>query len=100
MDIIFALLQVNSQVSAILFNLLVLRGISDSHGNVWRCHPNQLYVVEITIPNFSNIHTNDPQFLTVSLLNMLPSIKCLKPTNALSALKDSHNSEFLIIGQM
>ena len=43
-------LQVFNDVASILFCLLILRGISDSQGNVWRCHPSQLYAVEITLP--------------------------------------------------
>jgi len=39
-----------NDVASILFCLLILRGISDSQGRVWRCHPSQLYAVEITFP--------------------------------------------------
>lgn len=42
--------QVFSDVANILFCLLILRGISDSQGKVWRCHPSQFYAVEITFP--------------------------------------------------
>ena len=44
------LLQILWKVDTILFCLLVLRGLSDSQGRVWRFHPTQLYVVEITLP--------------------------------------------------
>ena len=37
------------QVDTILFSLLILRGLCDSQGNVWRCHSNQLYLIEITL---------------------------------------------------
>ncbi len=82
-------MQVISQVNTILFNLLVLRGISDSRGKVWRCHPNQLYVVEITMPNYTNdsFDKNDPEYLTLSMLEMFPLVSCLKPQEALSKLK-------------
>ena len=42
--------QVLHEVDTILFCLLVLRGLSDSQGRVWRCHPSQLYTVEVTLP--------------------------------------------------
>ncbi len=38
------------EVDCILFSLLILRGISDSQGLVWKCHPRQLYMVEVTLP--------------------------------------------------
>ena len=44
------LLQILWKVDTILFCLLVLQGLSDSQGRVWRCHPTQLYTVEVTIP--------------------------------------------------
>ena len=42
--------QVLWQVDSILFCLLVLQGVCDSQGNVWRCHPAHLYMIESTIP--------------------------------------------------
>ena len=38
------------QVDSILFCLLVLQGLCDSQGNVWRCHPAHLYMIESTVP--------------------------------------------------
>ena len=43
--------QILAEVDTILFCLMILRGLSDSRGNVWRCHPCQLYVAEVTIPD-------------------------------------------------
>ena len=43
-------LQILSEMDTILFSLLILRGLADSQGRVWRCHPNQLYAVEVTLP--------------------------------------------------
>ena len=42
--------QVLHDVDTILFCLLMLRSLSDSQGRVWRCHPSQLYTVEVTLP--------------------------------------------------
>ena len=37
-------------MDTILFSLLILCGLTDSQGRVWRCHPGQLYAVELTLP--------------------------------------------------
>ena len=42
--------QVLRSIDDIIFSLLILGGLTDSKGNVWRCHPSQLYVVELTLP--------------------------------------------------
>ncbi len=33
----------------ILFSLLILHGLTDSQGCVWRCHTSQLYTIEVTL---------------------------------------------------
>ena len=43
-------LQTLWKVDTILFCLLILRGLSDSQGRVWRRHPTQLYAIEVTLP--------------------------------------------------
>ena len=43
-------LQVLAKVDTILFSLLILHGLSDSQGHIWRCHPTHLYAVEVTLP--------------------------------------------------
>ena len=35
-------------MDALLFSMLILKGLNDSSGNVWRCFPQQLYLVEAT----------------------------------------------------
>ena len=45
-----SLFQILWKVDTILFCLLVLRGLSDSQGRVWRCYPTQLYTIEVTLP--------------------------------------------------
>ena len=42
--------QILLEMDCILFSLLILKGICDSKGHVWRCHPSHLYVVEVTLP--------------------------------------------------
>ena len=35
-------------MDALLFSMLVLKGLVDGSGKVWRCFPQQLYLVEAT----------------------------------------------------
>lgn len=46
----FLHLQIFSEVGNILFSLVILKGITDSQGKIWRAHPSQLLAVEVTIP--------------------------------------------------
>ena len=41
--------QILSQVDTILFSLLILHGLTDSQGCVWRRHTSQLYAIEVTL---------------------------------------------------
>ena len=79
-------IQILWEVDTILFSLLVLRGLSDSQGRVWRCHPNQLYAIEVTLPNMDTIPERDKKFLpqnrTLALLELMPSVSCLSPRKA------------------
>jgi hypothetical protein len=43
-------IQILYEVDTILFSLLILRGLVDSQGRVWRCHFSQLCAVEVTKP--------------------------------------------------
>lgn len=43
-------MQILVEMDCILFSLLILKGLSDSKGHVWRCHPSHLYLVEVTVP--------------------------------------------------
>ncbi len=84
-------IQILWKVDTILFSLLILRGLIDSQGRVWRCHPNQLYAVEVTLPNRENIpqwdRTTFPESCVVSLLDLLPSVSCLSPKEAHTYMK-------------
>ena len=60
-----------------LFSLLILRGLSDNQGRVWRCHPNQLYAFEVTLPNMDTIpepERDKKALQTLALLNLMPSV--------------------------
>ena len=41
--------QILSEVDTILFSLLILHGLTDSQGCVWRRHMSQLYTIEVTL---------------------------------------------------
>lgn len=74
-------------MDTILFSLLVLRGLSDSRGRVWRCHPNQLYAIEVTLPNREKIPERDqPESQTLSLLKLLPEVSCISPRKVMEHL--------------
>ena len=95
-------MQVLWQVDSILFCLLVLQGVCDSQGNVWRCHPAHLYMIESTIPKVGaqiDRHTTRHVTLcttnisypctqggelraashTIALYKLLPSVECVSP---------------------
>ena len=78
-------------MDTILFSLLILGGLIDSQGKVWRCHPNQFYAIEVTIPNEKNLQDVNgiPESLTLSLLHLLPTVTCLSPMKSLDFLQAS-----------
>lgn len=47
------ILQALPSVANVLFSTLVLGGLTDSHGKVWRHQPSQLLVVECTLTNLA-----------------------------------------------
>ena len=82
--------QVLWQVDTVLFSLLILRGLTDSQGRVWRCHHNQLYAVEVSFPNRDHIAERDKKFVpesqTMSLIKVMPSVSCPSPRKVLDHL--------------
>ena len=50
--------QILHKVDTILFSVLILRGLIDSHGHVWRCHPAEMYIVEATV-QAEKVNVND-----------------------------------------
>ena len=80
-----------------LFSLLILGEVSDSEGYVWRKHPNDLYVIEMTSPAFSEIESVKPAggdqdivkeptarktATRIPLTNLLPTVSCGSPAEA------------------
>ncbi|CAI8017205.1 E3 ubiquitin-protein ligase rnf213-alpha [Geodia barretti] len=73
------------QMDTVLFSLLINRGLCDSQGRVWRNHPSQLYAIEVTV---SEAHENTPvpEHLVRKVLEILPTVTCVKPKDALSLM--------------
>ena len=42
--------QVVNDIGSILFSMIILRGLQDSEGNIWRCKLKNLYLIEVTVP--------------------------------------------------
>lgn len=94
--------QVLSEVDTILFSLLILRGLCDSQGRVWRCHPNQLYAIEVTKPKRNKTSHNGsffPENQTLALLDLLPSVSCLSPHATLNT-KQGDYSQHVVCGKI
>eukprot|EP00731_Ephydatia_muelleri_P002838 Em0001g2838a len=64
------------KANAILFSLLVLKGLTDILGNMWRCNEKDIFVVEVTVPEQED---NAVATSALSFLNLLPRIKCVSP---------------------
>ncbi len=81
-------------MDTILFSLLILRGLCDSQGRVWRCDPHQYYAIEVTLP-LSEITRKPNSLPTFSirgcgLIELLPYVLCLSPREILKYLSEKH----------
>ncbi|XP_072046321.1 E3 ubiquitin-protein ligase rnf213-alpha-like [Amphiura filiformis] len=77
---------VHKGLDHLLFNLLILKGLSDSHGQVWSCKPQDLYVVEITDFALRNRNKNASRNLgSLPFYSILPCVTCRVPQEVLSA---------------
>uniref|UniRef100_A0A3Q3EJK1 RING-type E3 ubiquitin transferase n=1 Tax=Kryptolebias marmoratus TaxID=37003 RepID=A0A3Q3EJK1_KRYMA len=70
-------LQVRSGLEELLFCLLVLGCLSDSHGKLWRRNEAHLITVEVLKTNTSL--QNRPNEIKLGLLDILPTIDCKPP---------------------
>ena len=86
-------------MDTILFSLLVLRGLCDSQGRMWRCHPNQLYAVEVTMPRKEEADKDMslPESRTISLMELMPSVFCPSPQIAFDYLEAEKFSKFIFL---
>ncbi len=65
------MLQVLHCVDTIIFSLIILRGLTDSHGGIWRCHPSQLYAIEVTLPNVQvRVSVNPLLYITTTVVSL------------------------------
>ncbi|XP_077981893.1 E3 ubiquitin-protein ligase RNF213-like [Glandiceps talaboti] len=69
---------VQEGIDDLLFNLLVLRAITDAKGNVWRRSPWDLYVIEMNAssPKGKVVNANEDY---KSFIELLPSVSCYAP---------------------
>ena len=71
-------------IDTVLFSLLILKSLKDKNGNVWRVVSSQMYMIEVTYcENDLVTNTKVQQENTLSLLQLLPSIKCVGPEDSL-----------------
>ena len=87
--------QILHEVDTILFSLLILCGLVDSNGRVWRCHPNQLYAIEVTVPRRGaspEAKPTIPESKTLTFLELLPIVSCMSPVEMLKNLNAPHRS--------
>ncbi|KAM4715158.1 LOW QUALITY PROTEIN: E3 ubiquitin-protein ligase rnf213-beta [Anableps anableps] len=75
---------VRSGLEELLFHLLVLGCLSDSHGMLWRKNKAHLITVEVLKANTS--HQNQAKETRVGLLEILPTIHCKAPREVMQLL--------------
>ena len=62
------------QVDWLLFKLLVLGGLSDNYGNIWKIVQKQICVVECTLPKLYNYENDDQK--SVSMIYLYVTTLC------------------------
>lgn len=81
---IYFILQVLSVIDTVLFSLLILKSLKNKNGDVWRLISSQLYMIEVTYCDNDLVNNlRMQQKSTLSLLQLLPSIKCVGPEDSL-----------------
>ncbi|XP_072028224.1 E3 ubiquitin-protein ligase rnf213-alpha-like [Amphiura filiformis] len=74
----------------LLFNLLILGGLCNSHGKAWKRKPQDLYVVEITDFTLQHRHSrHSSKHTTHPFYALLPSVTCRAPQEVLYAMHRS-----------
>ncbi|XP_072042938.1 E3 ubiquitin-protein ligase rnf213-alpha-like [Amphiura filiformis] len=72
---------VHDGLDDLLFNLLILRRLCDSYGQVWRCKPQDTYLVEITDINLQTSNMQMASSTNQQLYSLLPLVTCHAPTD-------------------
>ncbi|KAG8008845.1 hypothetical protein GBF38_010486 [Nibea albiflora] len=75
---------VRSGLEELLFHLLVLGCVSDSHGTLWRRNVAHLITVEVLRTNTAS--QNQPKEMKLGLLDILPTIHCRPPKEVMQLL--------------
>ncbi|XP_019854153.1 PREDICTED: E3 ubiquitin-protein ligase RNF213-like [Amphimedon queenslandica] len=72
--------QVLHSIDDILFSIIILQGLSDSRGQIWRCRSTHFYAIEMTIPSeTSYIRKFTEARRALSLLYLVPNKECYQP---------------------
>ncbi|XP_077981787.1 E3 ubiquitin-protein ligase rnf213-alpha-like [Glandiceps talaboti] len=75
---------VKSGIDEFIFNLAILKQLSDDKGRIWRRRTMDVYFIEATIMRFKNRSGTDQ---SKSLLEILPKTFCLSPSQTLNYIK-------------
>ena len=80
----------------ILFSLFILKSLKHKNGDVWRLHPSQFYVIEVTL----DLENQEKAFVdqhesVLSLLKLLPSFTCCSPKDSMTAKTGEYFMIFL-----
>ncbi|XP_029311958.1 LOW QUALITY PROTEIN: E3 ubiquitin-protein ligase rnf213-beta [Cottoperca gobio] len=76
---------VRSGLEELLFHLLVLGCLSDSHGMLWRRNVAHLITVEV-LRTYKSTSQNQPNKMKLGLLDILPTIHCRPPKEVMQLL--------------
>ena len=87
-------------MDTVLFSLTILCGLFDGQGRVWRCHPNQFYAIEVTLPNMDLSSLEDKASVresrTLAFLELLPTISCISPSQTLNYLASNQTGKLIL----
>ncbi|XP_053308819.1 E3 ubiquitin-protein ligase RNF213 [Spea bombifrons] len=87
---------VNSGISEFLFKLLVLQYLMDSEGRIWKCHPCQLYIIEI-LECPGSLYQKQPVSIhharQSSFTDFFPKISCRSPKEVLARVTENHSKD-------
>ncbi|KAL8623379.1 hypothetical protein ACOMHN_065913 [Nucella lapillus] len=82
--------QVQEGVDHLLYNLLVLGCVMDSHGQVWLRSPMDLYLIE-AMPLVDQKDSQKGDTLVHQMFSVLPSLRCWSPLDSLRIMRDDNS---------
>ncbi|XP_008435734.1 E3 ubiquitin-protein ligase rnf213-beta [Poecilia reticulata] len=83
---------VRSGLEELLFRLLVLGCLSDSHGVLWR--KNKAHLITVEVQKAITYHQNQAKEMKVGLLEILPTIHCKAPKEVMQLLGSTRQNRF------